>query len=807
MEKSHIAGVFRSHSRLLSLFLALCAVFSLIGESPAYAEAVTSDTASAPYASISGNITVPQGKSITFTITGDAYFVIGTSGVIKSCMASWIGDQYTYGIDAVGEPGSSTGLYLVAPGQEARKFCVITVGPPEETTPPPKTPTTQISYSDNYYDLRFKDLKQNEMMYSEIAVSDPEVSLSIASNNDGVIQATPLQKIDNRPGHYMVALYAVGQGYTTLTITASDGTIDNMPVIVRGVIDKDYTLTSDTNQDFTIAQNGSYFMKVNYTYQGPTDDPTARGNSIGGGGRLSIPLLVSDNPNIQVTLVTHNGSEFLFRIDAFGAVGQSATLYTGSYNYRPEKLCRVTISSAPKNIRLDTTGLYQCDPGDSYRFVAYTNSPTPPAAGSDNSHVSVQYVRKVDGGYEYRMTAQPYESDGYSQVQVTSGSETVSFPVLIDYTFFPSVESDTHQTVRLAKGESYTYKFTIMGGGEPTFTGGYNAASTTPIITVQLVKKDGSNYYVKVTALSDKIGDEAYVYIQLLNSRYYDPNSITSYGTVQIKPDPSAPVIPMKSDTTSSFTLAQNKFYTFKITGAPIFKPDHEDRFRTELIRKSGNDYYYRILPAGFPGQTAEFSMSNGITTQRVCNVTIGALIPVVMKSDTTQNFSLTQGKSYTFKITGATGFNPGTLNIFKTELVKRSGSDSYYKITAIGPVGSSAGMYMGVADQPVQKVCVVSITELGSFLSDTTSNFTIPLGKNYTFKITAQGAKTVALTAGTGNTFRVVSSKRDGNDFYFTISACDITSMGKSSGVYVSVDGLAPKKICVVTLGVIKLP
>jgi hypothetical protein len=193
--------------------------------------------------------------------------------------------------------------------------------------------------------------------------------------------------------------------------------------------------------------------------------------------------------------------------------------------------------------------------------------------------------------------------------------------------------------------------------------------------------------------------------------------------------------------------------------------------------------------------------MSNGITAQKVCTVTIGALIPVVMKSDTTQNFSLAQGKSYTFKLTGATGFNPGTPDIFKTELVKRSGSDSYYKITAVEPAGSSSGLYMGVADQPGEKVCIVSVTEPGVFTSDTTANFTIPAGKTYTMKITAPGAKTVNLTAGTAKVLQVQSAKRSGDNFYFTIAAYGIPAQSKSSGVYVSVDGMTPKKICIVTL------
>jgi hypothetical protein len=76
------------------------------------------------------------------------------------------------------------------------------------------------------------------------------------------------------------------------------------------------------------------------------------------------------------------------------------------------------------------------------------------------------------------------------------------------------------------------------------------------------------------------------------------------------------------------------------------------------------------------------------------------------MKSDTTHDFSLTQGKSYTFKLTGAASFHPGTNGIFKTELVSRSGGDSYDRITAVGTAGSSSGFYMSAP----KRICVVTL-------------------------------------------------------------------------------------------------
>lgn len=368
----------------------------------------------------------------------------------------------------------------------------------------------------------------------------------------------------------------------------------------------------------------------------------------------------------------------------------------------------VAAAASVKNLRLDTTVEYKCRQGDEYRFVAYTSSPTPPAASASNDVVSVKYQRKVAGGYEYLMTAAEYKN-GYSLVRVTSGGETASFPVLVDYTFTHSVESDTHQLVSLAKGESYTFKFRIMGGGEPEFVQMYQAvpvaAGDPGIMKVQLVKKDGPDYYVKATATGGKVGEEAYVCIQFPNSHLTTIPSYSSYGGIKIKAGASA--APMKSDTTADFTLAKGTGYLFKITGASKFVPGTGGVFSTMLVSRSGGDSFYRVTTVGQPGQQAGFYMSNGTTTQRVCIVTVGA---PAMKSDTTSNFSVVRGGSYTFKLSGATNFVAGSPGVFKTQLVKRISNDSFYKITAVGKIGSCSGLYMSVPGQPAIRACIVSI-------------------------------------------------------------------------------------------------
>lgn len=362
-------------------------------------------------------------------------------------------------------------------------------------------------------------------------------------------------------------------------------------------------------------------------------------------------------------------------------------------------------AASVKNLRLDTTAQYKCREGDEYRFVAYTSSPTPPFASASNDIVSVKYQRKVAGGYEYLMTASSYK-DGYSLVRVTSGGETVSFPVLVDYTFTHSVESDTHQIVSLAKGESYTFKFTIMGGGEPEFVQIYQAVpAAAGIMKLQLVKKDGPDYYVKATATGGKVGEEAYVCIQFPNSHLTTIPSYSSYGGIKIKAGASA--APMKSDTTADFTIAERTGYLFKITSASKFVPGTDGVFSTKLVSRSGGDSFYMVTAVGQPGQQVGFYMSNGTTTQRVCIVTVGA---PAMKSDTTRDFSVVRGGSYTFKLSSATNFVAGSPGVFKTQLVKQTSNDSFYKITAVGKIGSCSGLYMSVPGHPAIRACIVSI-------------------------------------------------------------------------------------------------
>jgi len=641
----------------------------------------------------------------------------------------------------------------------------------EETIP------TTISFTDGFETV--STIEKNSVKSYEVQINKPEVTLAAQSSDEGIIRLN-FQEEEGNPGYYIITLAACEDGEATVTFTASDGTSLSQTLTVEGTgEDRNYTISSDTTDDFSIPKGSSKIIKIHYVSEGLD---------------LSYPVLVTDDQetSLQTKLIDYDyeNNDYYYRVDAVGNEGQTGLLYMGGSEYIPQKLCTVTIK-ANNNLRLDTTSTYMLNTDESYRFVAYTTSPTPPQVSSYNDLISVEYLGKVTGGYEYRMNGL---EQGESLVQVTLGGEIASFPVVINYFDAPSVKSDTPQKITLAKGASYTYKFTIMGGGEPNFV-----ASTNGVVSTQLVKKDGIDYYCKVTAIGEPTTSTD-LYVTFPDVNYDDFNVNVSNITV------SQPVgVVMKSDTNEDISIKQGSSYTFKITGATSFYPGSAGAFKTELISKDGNDTLYKVTATGQPGQQTGFYMAvAGQPAQKVCVVSVIPSQTVTMKSDTNNNFSLKQGTSYTFKITGATSFNPGSAGVFKTELIRKEGNDTHYKITAIGQPGQQSGFFMSAVGQPTQKVCVVTVVAAQpatpiTFMSDTNSNFSLKKGNSYQYKITAPGASSISFTTGSSGVFNISPISHIGDYFYYKITA--VGQSGQQTGIYVSVPGQAAKKINVVSI------
>ena len=156
--------------------------------------------------------------------------------------------------------------------------------------------------------------------------------------------------------------------------------------------------------------------------------------------------------------------------------------------------------------------------------------------------------------------------------------------------------------------------------------------------------------------------------------------------------------------------------------------------------------------------------------------------------SDTTADFSVAPGASYTFKITSATQptFTVGTAGVFNYALVSQSGSDYFYKITAIGKVGDSAGIYLNG-----EKLLVATIKS--DITSDTTQDVTVAKGSSYTYKITTSTSPSFAI--GTAGAFTYSLVGRSGNDYFYKITA--VGNAGAKAGIYVN-----GQKINVATVG-----
>lgn len=160
------------------------------------------------------------------------------------------------------------------------------------------------------------------------------------------------------------------------------------------------------------------------------------------------------------------------------------------------------------------------------------------------------------------------------------------------------------------------------------------------------------------------------------------------------------------SDTNADFSV--NGAYQFKITSqngaVPLLTVGTPGVFETQLVRVSGNDYYFQLISVGKAGEKAGIYV-NGV---KLLAATVGtAAAPV--KSDTSGSFQVAKGKAYTFKLTSdeKPSFVCGNSSVFQVKFIKQSGKDYFYQVTAVGKSGQTAGFYLNTAKKPVAVAAV----------------------------------------------------------------------------------------------------
>ena len=160
------------------------------------------------------------------------------------------------------------------------------------------------------------------------------------------------------------------------------------------------------------------------------------------------------------------------------------------------------------------------------------------------------------------------------------------------------------------------------------------------------------------------------------------------------------------SDTNADFSV--NGAYQFKITSqngiAPLLTVGTPGVFETQLVRVSGNDYYFKLISVGKAGEKAGIYV-NGV---KLLAATVGTSAASV-KSDTTGSFKVAKGKTYTFKLTadGKPSFVCGNSSVFLVKFLRQSGKDYFYQVTAVGKPGQAAGFYLNASKKPVAAAAV----------------------------------------------------------------------------------------------------
>jgi hypothetical protein len=143
--------------------------------------------------------------------------------------------------------------------------------------------------------------------------------------------------------------------------------------------------------------------------------------------------------------------------------------------------------------------------------------------------------------------------------------------------------------------------------------------------------------------------------------------------------------------------------------------------------------------------------------------------------SDTNSALSVAKGASYQMKVTSATvpALTTGSNGVFSVALVSKTGNNYFYKLTAIGTVGASTGVYLNGS-----KIFVATVKAF-AFTCDTTK---ATVKGAYTFKITSATTPTVSVGSAA---FKLAFVSKTGNAYLYKITSAG--AVGASAGIYVN--------------------
>jgi hypothetical protein len=161
-----------------------------------------------------------------------------------------------------------------------------------------------------------------------------------------------------------------------------------------------------------------------------------------------------------------------------------------------------------------------------------------------------------------------------------------------------SYVSDT--TRDFSVNSTYQFRITSKNGKVPVFVVG-----TPGVFNVALVKHIGGDYYFKITAIGAP-GDKAGIYIN------GEPRLLVA--TVGANPDYA------KLDTGKQLTVKAGKTYQFKVTALkkPTFVCGNGSVFRLKSTSSKGNNYFFKFITVGKPGDCAGFYLNREKTPRTI---------------------------------------------------------------------------------------------------------------------------------------------------------------------------------------------
>jgi predicted transcriptional regulator len=280
-------------------------------------------------------------------------------------------------------------------------------------------------------------------------------------------------------------------------------------------------------------------------------------------------------------------------------------------------------------------------------------------------------------GYQFDGWYQPQVETRISSASSLSLTETTGYALIAKFTPVTFI-SDTNYDFAV-KG-TYQIKITSKDGRVPTF-----AVGSAGVFHASLVAKIGNDYYYKLT-VAGPIGAKAGIYVN---------------GTKLLVATVGSQIPTFTSDTNQDFTVMSA--YQIKITSIngkiPSFAVGTTGVFTPQFIKKSGNDYFFKLTAIGQTGEKAGVYV-NGV---KLLTATVGTSANSVT-SDTHGSFNVKAGASYTFKLTASKKpvFVTGSSSVFKVVLANTVGNNYFFKVTAVGKAGASTGFYINSGKTPI---------------------------------------------------------------------------------------------------------